>query len=147
MIKTWRISCIEFSPVVRSIQVTRSSCIAPSKSDDLGPVMHLDCGIFRNALDQIARHGLRQVPERTSMMHVARGLGQEHSSLSGGVASTDDYNILVFAELRFDVRRAVINSLAFELLEIGEMRLVVLRAGGDDDGARRQLLPLSRTTL
>ena len=42
---------------------------------------------------------------------------------------------------------AVIDALAFEAREVGDLRLVVLRAGGDDDGARLELRPSSRTTL
>jgi hypothetical protein len=45
-------------------------------------------------------------------------------------------NLVAFADLRFDMRRAVIHAFAFELLQIFQARLVVLRAGGDNDGSR-----------
>ena len=47
-----------------------------------------------------------------------------------------DYNHLVApAELRFHERRRVINTIPFELFQVGNVRLVVLRSGRDHDAA------------
>ena len=68
-------------------------------------------------------------------MDFAGGLREENGGLAGGISAADDDDLFLLAELRFHERCAVVDALAFELLQIGNARLVILRAGGDDDGA------------
>jgi len=74
-------------------------------------------------------------------------LREKNSRLSRGIATADNCHVLSFTELRFHEGRAVVNSLAFEFIEVAKRRLIVLRAGGYDDGARRETVPVSRTRL
>ena len=55
--------------------------------------------------------------------------------------------LLSFTELRFHEGRTVINSLAFEFIQIAKRRLIVLRTGGYDDGARRETVPVVQNQL
>ena len=71
-------------------------------------------------------------------MDLALSLRHVNGGLAGGIASADDDNVFVAAELRFHEGCAVIDALSFEMGEISDARFVVLRAGGDDDRARGQ---------
>ena len=62
---------------------------------------------------------------------------REHRSLTGGVATADDDDLLALAELRLHRRCAVVHARAFELREVVERRLAILGAGSDDHRARR----------
>ena len=71
-------------------------------------------------------------------MDLALSLRHVNGGLAGGIASADDDNVVVAAELGFHEGGAVIDALSFEKGEISDARFVVLRAGGDDDRARGQ---------
>ena len=58
MMKTWRMSRTDVLPVVLSCQVTRSRCESPSSRHDFGVIVQFDGGIFLDALDKIAGHGV-----------------------------------------------------------------------------------------
>ena len=68
-------------------------------------------------------------------MDLALSLRHVNGGLAGGIASADDDNVVVAAELGFHEGGAVIDALSFEKGEISDARFVVLRAGGDDDRA------------
>src|SRR5260221_14383880 len=93
------------------------------KADDLGLVVQLDGRVFFDALNEIARHGIRQLAGARQHVDLARRLREKDSRLSRGVAATDNCHVLSFTELRFHKGSAVINSLAFELIEVAERRL------------------------
>ena len=67
--------------------------------------------------------------------------------MSRGVAAADNGHLLSFAQLRFHKGRAVINSLTFEFIEVAKRRLVVLCAGGYDDGPCRETVPVVQDQL
>ncbi len=69
-------------------------------------------------------------------MDLALSLRHVNGGLAGGIASADDDNVVVAAELGFHEGGAVIDALSFEKGEISDARFVVLRAGSDDDRAR-----------
>jgi hypothetical protein len=117
------------------------------KADDFGLVVQLDGRIFFDALNEIARHRIRQLASAYEHVDLARRLRKKNSRLSRGVAATDNRHVLSFTELRFHEGRAVVNSLAFEFIQIAERRLVVLCAGGYDDGARRETVPVVQNQL
>src|ERR1700690_1930809 len=83
-------------------------------ADNFGLAMQFDAGIFRNALNQVARHGFRQAIAAHQHVDFARGLGKVDGSLSGGVRSAYDGHIFTHAQLRFNVSCAVVNSAALE---------------------------------
>ena len=64
-------------------------------------------------------------------------LREKHRGLARGVAAADDDDLLAGAELRLHRRRGVVHARAFELREVLERRLAVLRARRDDHRARR----------
>ena len=140
MMNTCWMSCVEISPVFLSCQVTRSRCSSALERDDLGVEMQFDLGILRQPLDQVSRHGAGQLPRPHQHVHLARGLRQEHRGLPGRVSPSHHGDLVAAAQLRLDVSGAVVDALAFELLQIREPRFVVLRPGGDHDGARWQRL-------
>ena len=111
---------------------------AAVQSGDFRLVVQLDLGIVGDALNQVARHGIRQLSRAHQDVDLARGLGKIDGSLSGRVASADHDDVFVLAELRLNVGRTVVNSLPFEILQIGDGRLVVLGAGGNHNRPRGQ---------
>ena len=61
---------------------------------------------------------------------------EEHRRLSGRVGAAHDRDLLALAELALEVGGAVVDAGALEARERRNIELPVLRAGGDDDGAR-----------
>ena len=68
-------------------------------------------------------------------MNLAGILRQVNRCLSGRIATANHDHIVFPAQLGLNVRSSVINSLAFKLLQVLDLRLVVLRAAGNDDAA------------
>src|SRR5262249_32386931 len=93
-----------------------------------------------DAADEVARHAGREAFAADEDVDLARGLREEHRGLTSGVAAADDDDVVRFAALGLDESRAVVDAGAFEALELGDLELSVLRAGGDDDGARADTL-------
>ena len=75
-------------------------------------------------------------------MHGSRRLRQKDCRLSGGVSSSDDDYFFALAELRRDERRAIIDSRAFELLDVLQRQLPVLGAARDDHRASVNQRPI-----
>ena len=65
-----------------------------------------------------------------------RSFRQKNRSLAGRISTADDNHLIPSADLRFHEGSCVINSIAFELFKVCDIRLVVLCPGGDDDAAR-----------
>ena len=59
-------------------------------------------------------------------------LGEEHRGLAGGVAAADDQHRVAGAHLRLRLGGGVVDAEALVALELGEVELSVLGAGGDD---------------
>ena len=62
MMNTWRMSCVEVSPVFLSRHVTRSRCASPSSATISVLKCSSICGILLDPLDQIARHACSTIP-------------------------------------------------------------------------------------
>src|SRR5262249_38273836 len=60
--------------------------------------------------------------------------------LARGVSATDDDDLLVPAEVRLDLRGAVVDAGAPEAIQVPELGRVVLSAGRDDDAPRPDLV-------
>ncbi len=74
--------------------------------------------------------------------HFAGRLAKKRRGLSRGIAAADNNHLVIAAQLRLHMRRAVIDALPLKLREVGDGRLVILRARGDDHRARRDLSPV-----
>src|SRR5581483_4387857 len=62
--------------------------------------------------------------------------------LARGVCATDYGHVDSLTELRFNLRRAVVDSPSFEILQIGELRFLVLCTCGNDDGTGGDGIPV-----
>src|SRR5271157_6536687 len=100
--------------------------------------MKFDHRMLRDPLDQIARHRLRKGLSANQHVNLVGSLCQEDCCLAGRIAAADDDDLITSAELRLHERSRVINSISFELLQVGDVRLIVLRSSGDDDAASLQ---------
>src|ERR1039457_5743294 len=67
---------------------------------------------------------------------------EEQPSLTSRVAATDDHNWRLRAQTRFQFSGGVVDALAFELLQAGDIEAPVLRTAGDDGGAGNYLRPV-----
>ncbi len=98
--------------------------------------MQHDVRAVLDPLDEVPRHALRQPRAAHEDVHPDRAVREEDGRLSGGVATSDDGDLLPLAQLRLDVGGAVHDTRALESRELGEDRLPIPRAAGDDDGPR-----------
>src|SRR5262249_42892782 len=114
-------------PLELSVAVQRNDLRAGTQ-DDLGALF--------DAANQVARHRVRQSVSAAQHVYARRGLREEPGSLSGGIATTDDSDLLVDTELSLHRRRTIVNTGAFKRRKVLERRLAILRAGGDDHRAR-----------
>ena len=89
-----------------------------------------------DALDEVARHALCQPRASHQHVHFGRAVREEDRCLSGGVAASDDRDLLAFAELRFHVGGAVHHTRSLEARELGEGGFSIPRAAGDDHRPR-----------
>src|SRR4051812_2775481 len=104
--------------------------------NDLSVRVKLDPRIFFDAADKVLRHRFRKSARPNYHMDFARGLGEVHRGLSGGIAAANHDNLFVAAELRLDEGGAVVNAFALELREVGHTDLVVRSASRNYDGSR-----------
>src|SRR5713226_6832602 len=66
-------------------------------------------------------------------MHVFGDSREEDRRLSGRIAPSDDDDLLVLAELRFQTGGAVVDTHAFELAEVRKRQFTVLSSGRNDE--------------
>src|SRR5215831_6439621 len=104
--------------------------------DDLRAVMYVDLRILFDALNQVARHCLRQAVRSHQYVHLSSSLGQEHRGLSRRITAADDDDFFMATQLRFKESRPIIHAQAFEVRKVLDAWLVVLRSARDDDRLR-----------
>jgi len=73
-------------------------------------------------------------------MYPSRRLRQKTRCLPRRIAATYHGHFLGLAQLRFHVRRAIIHAVSFELPQVWQRQLVILRSRPDDARARGQRL-------
>src|SRR5688572_27466206 len=73
-------------------------------------------------------------------MHVFRHRREEDRRLARRVATTNDRDVFVLAELRFHEGGAVVHAGILEFADPRQVRLSVLRTGRDDDRASADAL-------
>src|SRR6202035_432593 len=103
---------------------------------DAGAGPQLDVGGLLDAADQVARHALGETAAAHQHMDPSGLAGQEYRRLARGVAAADHDDLLPRAEPGLDLGGAVVDAGALEPRQVGQVRPAVLRAAGDDHGAR-----------
>src|ERR1700694_5003071 len=93
---------------------------------DPGPGPKSDVGTLFDPADQVTRHAGGQPGVAHQHMHVSRDSREEDRRLSGRIAPSDDDDLLVLTELRFQTGCAVVDTHAFELAEVRERQFTVL---------------------
>src|ERR1700733_16308821 len=111
------------------------------ESCEFATVVNLDARILLDALDQIARHCLRETVRPHQHLHASAALRQEHRRLTCRVATADHNYSLLGAELCFHERGAVINAPTGGGIQVWERRPVVLRSHSEHNRARGNVLP------
>ncbi len=84
---------------------------------------------------EVAGHAGGEAVRPDEDVDVRGRLGEVDGGLAGGVAATDDDHLTVAAQLRFDRRRAVVETESVEPGNILQWQPPVFRACGDDDDA------------
>src|SRR5260221_5776198 len=80
-----------------------------------GASVNLDIGDLLDAIDEVSRHALSQIPAPRDDVHASRVSRQRHDGLPGRIAGAHDDDLLVATELRFRVRRGIVDAGALEL--------------------------------
>src|SRR5258706_503971 len=80
-----------------------------------GAPVNLDIRDLLDAIDEVSRHALSQMPATRDDVHASRVSRQRHDGLPGRIAGAYDDDLLVATELRFRVRRGIVDAGALEL--------------------------------
>ena len=105
----------------------RAGLIALERND-LRAGVERDIRQSRDAIDEITRHRRFKPFAAHDEMNVFDLGRQEHHRLPGGVAATDQRDLLAFAQFRFDRRRPIGHAGALEAQEVRDVRLAIARA-------------------
>ena len=133
--KTLRIGASVSRPARRSRHRTPSRLppAAPLQGDDLGLGHEFDVRRSGDAIDQVARHAFGQARSSDHHAHLGGVGGKEHRALTGRIAAADQNDLFAGAQARFDLRRPVPDPATLEPGDIGDRRMTIARAAGDDD--------------
>ena len=124
-----------------SLRVTSSSWPSvPCSCGDLGAVADGDA-VALEVADQVVGHRLAQVGAAVQQRHERAAARQPDRGLGGRVAAADDRDAGRAAALGLGRAGGVEDADALVGLEVGDRQAAVLGAGGQHDGARRDLLP------
>ena len=80
-----------------------------------GASVNLDVLDLLNAIDEVSRHAFSQIPATRDDVHASRVSRQRHDGLPSRIAGAYDDDLLVATELRFRVRRGIVDAGALEL--------------------------------
>src|SRR5882762_11706402 len=80
-----------------------------------GASVNLDVLDLLNAIHEVSRHALSQIPAARDDVHASRMSRQRHDGLTSRIAGAHDDDLLVATELRFRVRRGIVDAGALEL--------------------------------
>ena len=127
------------SPV---LSVTASSW--PSLAVQLGDLAAIANGdaVALELADEVVRHRLAQIGAAMKQRHERAAAGQPDRGLAGRVAAADHADARGAAELRLGRPGGVEDADALVAREAVDRQAPVLRAGGDQDGARGDLVIL-----
>ena len=103
------------------------------QGDDFGLRHQLDIRGRGDAIDQVARHAFSEARASDHHSNLGGVGGQKHRALAGGIAPSHENDLLAGAEARFDLRRPVPDPAALETRDIGDRRVAIPGAAGDND--------------
>ena len=89
---------------------------------------------------------LRKLARAHEHMHPACGLRKKHRGLSGGISSAHHDHVLIFAQLRLHIGRAVIDALSLESLQVRMRGLLYCAPVAMTIARAASALPPSSTT-
>jgi hypothetical protein len=75
------------------------------EADELGVRSDLDRRVILDASHQVAGHGVCKACRADQHVHTPRRLREVHGRLSGGIATADHNDFLIYAELSLYERR------------------------------------------
>src|SRR6185503_15831698 len=101
--------------------------------------VYLDVVDLLNAIHEVSRHALSQIPAARDDVHASRVSRQRHDGLPGRIAGADDDDLLVAAEFRLRVRRGIVDACALELTQAGHIEPAILHTRRDQDGLAANL--------
>src|SRR5439155_23658028 len=104
-----------------------------------GASVNLDIVDLLDAIDEVSRHALSQIPATREDVHASCVSRQRHDGLPSRVAGAHDDDLLVATELRFRVRRGIVDAGAFELAETRYIEPAILDTRRDKDGLAADL--------
>src|ERR1700738_3208993 len=99
-----------------------------------GASVNLDVINLLNAIHEVSRHALSQIPAARDDVHASRSSRQRHDGLSSRIAGAHDDDLLVATELRFRVRRGIVDPAPLDLTQTGHIEPAILHTRRDKDG-------------
>ena len=112
---------------------SRLPLAAPARATISVCVISSIFGVARDAIDQVARHAIGKARPSDHHAHLGRVAGQKHRALAGRVAAADQNDLFAGAQPRLDLRGPVPDSAALEPGYVGDRRMAIASAAGDDD--------------
>src|ERR1700719_1267584 len=109
------------------------------QSGDDGASVNLDVVDLLNAIHEVSRHALSQIPAARDDVHASRKSRQRHDRLPSRIAGAHDDDLLVATELRFSVRRGIVDAGALELAQTRHIEPAILDTRRDQDGLAAHL--------
>src|SRR6476661_10399900 len=98
-----------------------------------GASVNLDIGDLLNAIDEVSRHALSQIPAARDDVHASRISRQRHDGLPSRIAGAHDDDLLVATELRFRVSRGIVDAGTLELTQTGHIEPAILHTRRNKD--------------
>src|SRR5262249_57216107 len=102
---------------------------------DLSAGQHLDVGVAGELVDEVARHGRRQVVAAGQQVDPAGAGSQEDRGLPGRVAAADDRHRVADVPGGLFPGRRVVDAGTLQAFQAIKVEAAVAGAGGDDHGA------------
>src|SRR6266853_2273421 len=98
-----------------------------------GTPVNLDIVDLLDAIDEVSRRALSQIPATREDVHASCVSRQRHDGLPSRIAGAHDDDLLVATELRFRVRRGIVDAGTLELTQTGHIKPAILHTRRDKD--------------
>src|SRR4029077_10104668 len=98
-----------------------------------GASVNLDVLDLLNPIHEVSRHALSQIPAARDDVHASRVSRQRHDVLTSRIAGAHDDDFLVATELRFRVRRGIVDAGTLELTQTGHIEPAILHTRRNKD--------------
>ena len=103
-----------------------------------GASVNLDVVDLLDAIHEVSRHALSQIPAARDDVHAPRISRQRHDGLPRRIAGAHDDDLLVATELRFRVRRGIVDAGTLELTQTRHIEPAILHTRRDKDATCRE---------